>query len=99
MSTFDNQLSARPDSHESRQTGIDDRTPALRRTAYGMIDYDFYLRRSQRLRGEATNRFFRAVGNALLGALQGRAPGKDKARSALQVHRGTGFARPTQSHI
>lgn len=99
MSSFDTQLASRPDSHESRQTGIDDRTPALKRTVHGMIDYDFYLERSRRMRGEATNSFFRTVGGALRRAVHGRAKESKPARSARQAHSGAGFTRPVRSHL
>lgn len=111
MSSFDSQLSARPDSHESRQTGIDDRTPALKRTAQGMIDYDFYLRRGRRIRGQATNSFLRSVGKALRSAIRGTGRGAARGRrhgrpspikagrAARQAHSGASFARPAQSHL
>ena len=65
MSTFADDLTQRPDWPATARMGIDDRTPALKRTAFGAIDYDFYLRRAHRLRAEAAQSFFRQAGTAL----------------------------------
>lgn len=65
MSTFSDQLSERPDWPATSRMGLDDRTPDLKRTAGGTIDYDFYLRRARRLRAEAAHGFFRQARSAL----------------------------------
>ena len=72
MSTFTNNLSQRPDWPATSRMGIDDRTPDLRRTADGVIDYDFYLRRAHRIRADAARGFLRRAGSALRSAF-GRA--------------------------
>ncbi len=65
MSTFTDELSERPDWPATGRMGIDNRTPDLKCTAAGVIDYDFYLRRAHRLRAEAAHGFFRRIGTAL----------------------------------
>lgn len=65
MSTFADELSERPDWPATDRMGIDDRTPDLKRTAGGVIDYDFYLRRAHRLRAEVARGAFRCIGMAL----------------------------------
>ncbi len=65
MSTFANELSQRPDWPATSRTGLDGRVPDLRRTADGVIDYDFYLRRARRIRAEAARGFLRRLGTAL----------------------------------
>lgn len=66
MSTFTSGLSDRPNSHEGRNTGIDERMPALKRTADGTIDYDFYIRRGMRMRAEATHGLLSQIFNSPL---------------------------------
>ena len=68
MSTFSDQLSRRPDWPAASRMSLDDRTPDLKRTADGVIDYDFYLRRAHRLRADAARDFFRQAGSALRNA-------------------------------
>lgn len=72
MSTFTNSLSDRPDSHEARRTGLDDRLPQLRRTGDGMIDYDFYIRRGHRLRSEAAHGLLTRAAKAVSTAITRR---------------------------
>ena len=69
MSTFANELSRRPDWPATNRMGLDDRTPDLKRTADGVIDYNFYLRRAHRIRAEAARGFLRRAGSALRSAL------------------------------
>ena len=72
MSTFTNELSHRPDWSVASRMGLDDRAQNLKRTAAGVIDYDFYLRRAHRIRAEAARGFLRQAGSALRSAF-GRA--------------------------
>jgi len=72
MSTFADQLATRPDSHEARQTGIDDRTPTLRKAADGKVDYNYYIRRGRRLRSEAAHSLFRTFAAAVRDAVTGQ---------------------------
>ena len=65
MSTFSDELSKRPDWPVTSRMGIDDRTPDLKRTPFGTIDYDFYIRRAHRLRAEAARDVFGRIGKAL----------------------------------
>ena len=83
MTTFANELSGRPDAGAVGRMGIDERTPALKRTAGGTIDYDFYLRRAHRLRAEAAHGLFQRLGSALVNAFVRRGTRRDPGESGM----------------
>ena len=65
MTTLADELTDRPGAGAVNRMGIDERTPALKRTIGGSIDYDFYRRRAHRLRADAARGLFRQAGLAL----------------------------------
>jgi uncharacterized protein YjiS (DUF1127 family) len=64
MSLIPSNLTAGP-GRSLAAIGLDPTTPTLRRTDYGAIDFDHYLRRSQHLRAEFYAAALRSVGKAI----------------------------------